>query len=55
MDVFSQPMIANCVRGNWSLNHRTVNDHGGTTVVACTFQGNYAADHGGGLSASITT
>lgn len=44
------PTFRNCVfRHNWAINHGTINDHGTCTVDTCTFVGNYADSHGGGL------
>lgn len=38
-------------RGNWAINHGTVNDHGSGTFTDCVFEGNYADHHGAGLYA----
>ncbi len=47
---FSTPHIENCTfERNWSGNHGTINDHGGATVVNCTFRSNHSHMFGAGL------
>lgn len=47
---FSRPHIENCTfEFNWTANHGTINDHGGATVVNCTFRRNFSQLFGSGL------
>ena len=47
---YASPRLVDCTfRGNWALNHGTVNDHGDAILIGCTFHGNYAGNLGAGL------
>jgi hypothetical protein len=47
---FAEPVIIDCTFAyNWNFNHGAINDHGHTTVIGCTFVGNYAQVLGAGL------
>ena len=47
---FATPIILDVIfERNWCLNHGTVNDHGTTALIGCTFRENHAEALGAGL------
>ena len=47
---FATPQLVNCTfTANWAESRGTVNDHGGATLLDCTFEGNFSDTHAGGL------
>ncbi|MFQ5462592.1 MAG: right-handed parallel beta-helix repeat-containing protein, partial [Phycisphaerae bacterium] len=47
---WSTPRLIQCtITDNWADNHGSVNDHGGATIIGCTFEGNATGNVAGGL------